>query len=189
MRKFGLMVLACTALGAVPQAAASAIPQAEMPGFWSTPTIAGYGKIHIPANGIHRPDPREHYKIVLALTQAAKDPATVNGSLDHVARTVNLYVASGVPLSHLKVAAVAYGGATPIVLDNAHYRAAFGDDNPNLALLAALKRAGVEVSVCAQAMGEHGYDFDWIDHNARLSVSGLTTVTVLQHQGYALMPE
>jgi hypothetical protein len=62
---------------------------------------------------------------------------------------VNLYVASGVPLKNLKFVAVAYGEATPLVLNDAQYRAKFGVANPNLPLVEQLRTAGVDVSVCA----------------------------------------
>ena len=44
-------------------------------------------------------------------SNSSKQPGAVNPALDHVARTVNLYAAAGVPLSHLKFVAVAYGAA------------------------------------------------------------------------------
>lgn len=59
---------------------------------------------------------------------------------------MNLYVASSVPLSHLKFVAIAYGAATPLVLDDAHYREKFGGSNPNLALIERLRKAGVDVA-------------------------------------------
>ena len=161
---------------------------AAKPDFWSTPTIHGFGKIHYVADAAYRPDPAKTYKMVFALTKGPKSPDQVNGALDHVARTVNMYVAAGVPLDHLKIVAVAAGPATPIVLDNAHYRAKFGVDNPNLPLIRQLRKAGVEVSVCAQAMGEHHFQYGWSRMTVTLALSGLTTVTALQQQGYALVP-
>jgi intracellular sulfur oxidation DsrE/DsrF family protein len=74
------------------------------------------------------------------------------------------------------------------VLDDAHYRAAYGVPNPNLALIARLKKAGVVVAVCGQAAAEHHYEYDWIDSNVTLALSGLTTVLTLQQAGYAYMP-
>ncbi|NKZ39081.1 DsrE family protein [Oleiagrimonas citrea] len=156
--------------------------------FWKTPTIQGYGKIHYLADAAYQPDPKATYKIVFALTKGAKSPDQVNGSLDHVARAVNLYVAAGVPLDHLKFVAVASGAATPLVLDNAHYRAKFGVDNPNLKLIEELRKAGVDVSVCAQAVAEHHFQYGWVSKHVTLALSGLTTTTVLQQQGYALSP-
>lgn len=184
MRKVITALLAGAMLASAGTAMGADMPQ----GFWMTPTIHGYGKIHYLANAAYKPDPRETYKIVFALTQAAKAPGSVNASLDHVARTVNLYVAAGVPLDHLKFVAIAYGAATPLALDDAQYRAKFGVANPNLPLIEELRKAGVDVSVCAQAVAEHDFQYDWVDHHVTLALSGLTTVTTLEHQGYDLMP-
>lgn len=157
-------------------------------GFWSTPTVHGHGKIHYVADAVHKPDPSKVYKVVFTLTRKSRTPGAVNGSLDHVARTVNIFVAAGVPLDHLKIVAVAAGPATGIVLDNAHYRAQFGVDNPNLPLIRQLTKDGVEISVCAQAMGEHHYKYGWQAKDVSLSLSALSTVIVLQNEGYALEP-
>src|SRR5579864_3766222 len=67
--------------------------------FWTTPTVHDYGKMHFLPNDAFKPQPGHTYKVVFSLTQGAKDPDEVSPALDHVARAVNLYVASGVPLS------------------------------------------------------------------------------------------
>lgn len=157
-------------------------------GVWSTPAIQGFGRIHKMPDTAYKPDKSLSYKIVFALTKGPKTPGEINPSLDRVARTVNLYVASGVPLAHLKFVAVASGDATAIALNDVNYRAKFSTPNPNLPLVAALRRAGVDVAVCAQAVAEHEYQYGWIDSNVTMALSALTTVTVLQQQGYALMP-
>ncbi|MFP6559091.1 DsrE family protein [Paraburkholderia sp. B3] len=162
--------------------------QAEPQGFWTTPTIQGYGPIHFLPDSAFKPEADHTYKIVFSLTQGSKSPDTVNPALDRVARTVNLYAAAGVPLSHLKFVAVASGAATPLVLDDAHYRAAYGIANPNLPLIAELKKAGVTVAVCGQAVAEHHFSYDSIASDVTLALSALTTVTTLESQGYALMP-
>jgi intracellular sulfur oxidation DsrE/DsrF family protein len=160
----------------------------DSPDFWTTPTIQGSGKMHFLPNGAFKPQPGHTYKVVFSLTQGAKDPSEVSPALDHVARAVNLYVASGVPLSRLKFVAVASGSATSLVLDDAHYRAQFGVPNPNLPLIAVLKKDGVTIAVCGQAMAEHHFEYDWIAPGVTLSLSALTTVTTLQQAGYAFMP-
>jgi intracellular sulfur oxidation DsrE/DsrF family protein len=158
------------------------------PGFWVTPTIQGFGRIHELPSAAYQPDRHVTYKIVFALTRGPKEPGEVNPALDRVARSVNLYVASGVPLAHLKFVAIAYGDATPIALDDAHYRAQFGVANPNLPLIALLRKAGVDVAVCGQAVAEHHFDYTWVDQSVTTALSGLTTVTTLQQSGYVLMP-
>ncbi|CAB3782025.1 DsrE family protein [Pararobbsia alpina] len=182
-----IKTLVATALVAFASASVHATPT-DPAGFWTTPTIQGYGNMHYLPDSAFKPQPGHTYKVVFALTQAAAQPDKVNPALDHVARTVNLYVASGVPLDKLKFVAVAYGAATPLALDDAHYRAAFGVPNPNLPLIAELKKAGVTIAICGQAVAEHHFQYDWIDSDVTLSLSGLTTVTTLEQQGYALMP-
>lgn len=157
-------------------------------GFWTTPTIQGYGKMHYQPTFAYQPDPARTYKVVFALTHGATKPGEVNPALYHVARTVNLYVAAGVPLDHLKFVAIAYGAATPLAIDNAHYRERFGVDNPNLQLIDALRKAGVDVAVCAQAVVEHQFSYAWVNPHVTVALSGLTTVTDLEAKGYALMP-
>jgi intracellular sulfur oxidation DsrE/DsrF family protein len=176
--------LTATLLTTASLAASAATEPAK---FWTTPTIAGYGKIHYLANAAYKPKANQTYKVVFAISQAAKSPADVNAALEHVARTVNLYVASGVPLKHLKFVAVIYGAATPVVLNDEHYRIATGVANPNLTLIKELRAAGVDVAVCGQAVAEHEFQYDWVDKQITLALSGLTTVSTLQHEGYGLI--
>ncbi|WP_429289552.1 DsrE family protein [Paraburkholderia sp. CI3] len=159
-----------------------------MPDFWTTPAIAGYGKMHFATRAAYKPDASRSHKVVFAVTRAPSKPTEVNDSLDRVARTVNLYVASGVSLQNLQFIAIVSGAATPLALDDAHYREKFGVPNPNLPLIVKLRQAGIDVAVCAQAVAEHDFDENWIDQHLTLALSGLTTATVLQQQGYALLP-
>ena len=178
------------ALAALTLACSSAFAQQNYqdPGFWTTPTVQGYGKMHYLPKGAYQPEKSQTYKIIFALTKGSAAPADVNPALDHVARSVNLYVASGVPLSHLKFVAVAYGAATELALSDAAYRAKFGIANPNLPLIAALRRDGVDITVCGQAVAEHHFEYSAIDKSVTTALSGLTTITTLEHKGYTLMP-
>ena len=158
------------------------------PEFWTTPAIQGYGRIHDLPDAAYRPDRSRTYKIVFTLTRGAASPDSVNPGLERVARSVNLYAVAGVPLSHLKFVAVAAGEATVLALDDAHYRAKFNTGNPNLALIALLRAAGVDIAVCGQAIAESKLDYTWVDKSVTLAQSALTTVTTLEQQGYALVP-
>jgi len=185
MRYLSYLSLVIAIAGAVGSSTASA----ERPaGFWKTPTIEGYGQIHYLADSAYKPDPGQTYKTVFTMTTAPKSPEQVNPGLNRLARTVNLYVAAGVPLNHLKFVAVASGAATSLVLDDAHYQKAYKMNNPNLALIRKLRAAGVDIAVCAQAVAEHDYEYEWVDKSVTLSLSALTTVTTLEHDGYTLMP-
>ncbi|HUN24978.1 MAG TPA: DsrE family protein [Steroidobacteraceae bacterium] len=179
---------AALVLAALASAGSYAADAPSQPGFWQTPAIEGVGKMHPLPQAAYRPNKRETYKVVFSVTRGASKPGEINPGLEHVARAVNLYVSAGVPLGHLKFVAILYGPATDAALDDAHYRERFAADNPNLALIRTLRKTGVDVAVCGQAVAEHGYHYDWIAPEVTVALSALTTITVLEHQGYALMP-
>jgi intracellular sulfur oxidation DsrE/DsrF family protein len=183
MRQFA-STLAVSVLTLTAFAAVSAV---EPEDFWTTPTVQGAGKMHFLPDAAYKPRADQTYKVVFALSKGAKSPTEVNPALDHVARAVNLYAASGVPLDNLKFVAVAYGDATPLVLDDTQYRAAFGVPNPNLPIIEKLRAAGVDVAACGQAVAEHHYQYSWVDKRVTLSLSAITTITTLENHGYALL--
>jgi intracellular sulfur oxidation DsrE/DsrF family protein len=153
-----------------------------------TPAISGAGAMHPLPQAAYQPQKDAVYRVVFAVTKTGEKPTDVSPSLEQAARSVNLYASAGVPLDHLKFVAVAYGPATPAMLDNEHYKAKFGVDNPNLELIRKLRGAGIDVAVCGQAVAGSKYDYAWISHDVTLALSALTTITMLQQQGYALMP-
>jgi len=154
----------------------------------ATQVITAAGNYHPLPKAAYQPDPSATYKVVFSLTKGSDKPDQINPALERVARTVNLYASAGVPLDHLKFVAVAYGQATSLVLDDEHYKAQFGVANPNLPVIAQLRKAGIDVAVCGQAMAEHHYNNEWASKDVTLSLAALTTITELQQQGYALMP-
>jgi intracellular sulfur oxidation DsrE/DsrF family protein len=157
------------------------------PDFWQTPAVNGFGKMHPLPKAAYQPQRTATYKIVFDLTKAGDKPGQVSPSLDQVARAVNLYTSAGTPLDHLKFVAVLHGAATAAALDNAHYKQQFAVDNPNLEIIRKLRAAGTDVAVCGQAMAEHHFQYEWIAPNVTLALSALTTITVLENEGYALM--
>jgi intracellular sulfur oxidation DsrE/DsrF family protein len=178
MKRSNLWLSCVVGLLACGVAAAQNVPQ----------VITAAGAYHPLPKAAYQPDRNATYKVVFALTKAADKPDQINPGIERVARTVNLYASAGVPLDHLKFVAVAYGPATGLVLDDEHYKAQFGTANPNLAVISQLRKAGVDVAVCGQAMAEHHYPDEWASKDVTLSLSALTTITVLEQQGYALMP-
>jgi intracellular sulfur oxidation DsrE/DsrF family protein len=61
-------------------------------------------------------------------------------------------------------------------------------DNPNLDLIRKLRNAGVDVAVCGQAVAEHRNRYEGIAPEVTLALSALATITILEHEGYALTP-
>jgi intracellular sulfur oxidation DsrE/DsrF family protein len=156
--------------------------------FWQTPALVGVGKVHPLPQAAYQPQQQETYNVVFSITKAADTPAAINPSLEHVARTVNLYTCAGVPLSHLRFVAVIYDQAIDAALDDEHYHQKYGVDNPNLALIRTLRNAGIDVAVSGETIADHQEQSQWIVPQVTLALSGLTTITNLEHQGYVLMP-
>ncbi|MGH8402209.1 MAG: DsrE family protein [Gammaproteobacteria bacterium] len=161
---------------------------AQPPGFWQTPVIKGAGSMHPLPQAAFQPQKDVTYKAVFSVTHGQKNPKDLDDGLDHVARAVNVFASAGIPLEHLKFVVIIHGGATPIVLDNAHYKKAFGVDNPNLKVIKELKAAGVDIAVCGQAVAGEDYDYSWVNPDVKVALSALSTIVILQQEGYALMP-
>jgi intracellular sulfur oxidation DsrE/DsrF family protein len=169
-------------------AAASAAADSTATDFWQTPTITAAGKMHPLPQAAYQPDRKATYKLVFSLTKGSDKPGELNPSLDRVARAVNMFTGAGVPLDHLKFVAVASGPATALALNDEQYRKLYNVANPNLPVIAQLRKAGIDIAVCGQAVAEHKYQYEWVDSHVTLALSALTTLSVLQQQGYALVP-
>jgi intracellular sulfur oxidation DsrE/DsrF family protein len=171
----GVALLSCTTLA----------PAAEPE--WTNPVIKGYGKVVSLPDAAMQPDKNAEYKIVFNLTPGG-DPDKVNASLDRVARAVNIFASAGVPTSRLNMVVVIHGPATPIVLDNAHYQEKFKLDNPNIALIDELGKAGVKVVVCGQALAGNKFAQNWVYPKVEHTLSAITDLVILEKSGYVLFP-
>jgi intracellular sulfur oxidation DsrE/DsrF family protein len=71
-----------------------------------------------------------------------------------------------------------------IVLGNAAFKAKYGKDNPNVALIAALKKAGVEFRACGQAVANRKIDAKDLNPDIQVDLWAMTTFMNLQMKGY-----
>ncbi|MGH8278270.1 MAG: DsrE family protein [Gammaproteobacteria bacterium] len=133
-----------------------------------------------------QPDKTATYKALFVIDHNAKDPSQINSGFEHVAMAVNVFDSAGVPPQHLQFVVIVRG-AVPAVLDNAQYRKQFHIDNPNLKVISELEAAGVQIAVCGQAVAGWNEDYSSIDPRVKVALSGLSTIVILQHEGYALM--
>jgi intracellular sulfur oxidation DsrE/DsrF family protein len=177
---------------------------AETPSSWQTPAISGYGKIYVageknsayaesaqtlPKSAFHidgevTPPKRVAFQIDGDVTA----PKNVNASLEKVARSINLYVADGVPLDHLNCVVMLGRSSAALALNDRRYRERYGVANPNLDLLNKLRAAGVQVVVSEQALADQHWDKNDLTQNAALALSSLTAVSSLAQNGYTVMP-
>jgi intracellular sulfur oxidation DsrE/DsrF family protein len=154
---------------------------------WQYPRIQEYGKVLPMPNAAVQPNPNRESRIVVNVTKPMSSPNEVNPGLDRIARLVNLFALSKVPPEKLKIVAVIHGGATAASLDNSRYREKYQLDNPNTNLIEALKRAGVTVFVCGQALAHNGFDPSWVNRDVTIALSAMMVLAHYQSDGYALV--
>jgi intracellular sulfur oxidation DsrE/DsrF family protein len=153
------------------QAATLAIPNAE-----AAKPVPGAKEL---------PDPNMTYKVVFDLATAAPKVEDVNPGLTGVARFVNTLSKYGVPAEHRKIAVVFHRDATEVILNNETFQARnHGQDNPNIALIREMKKAGVDFRVCGQAVLAHKIDPKTIQPEIELDLWALTTIVNLELRGY-----
>lgn len=156
----------------------------------SGPAVPGYGSTHTAPAAAEHPVRSLRYRVLFNITQGSDDPGKPNVGLDKVARFMNLLAADGVRPQPGDVVAVIHGKATPVVLSPAASRAR-GDAvaNPNLELIDLLRKAGVSVRVCSQALAAASIAPEAVDKRVQIDVAALTTMANLQLRGYALIPD
>jgi intracellular sulfur oxidation DsrE/DsrF family protein len=131
------------------------------------------------------PDPGMTYKVVFDIGKAASKIDEINPSLIVVARYLNTLAKSGVAADHRKIAVVFHQDGTEIVENNETFKARnHGQDNPNIALIQSLKKAGVDFRVCGQAVLAKKIDPKTIQPEIELDLWALTTLVNLELRGY-----
>jgi intracellular sulfur oxidation DsrE/DsrF family protein len=147
--------------------------------------VPGY-PVAVEVPGAHRlPDPSAPYKVVFDITHGASKPDEVNPGLIGVAKYVNTLAKYGVSQDHRKIAVVFHQDALDIVVNNDTWKSAHnGADNPNVPLVQALAKAGVELHVCGQGVTRTHIDPKTIQPEIELDLWALTTLIGLEQQGY-----
>ncbi len=122
---------------------------------------------------------------VMGLSNEKKVPK----GLERAALILNQYVDAGVDPTSLKFSLVLHGPATKAALsDEAYGRYTNVSKNPGRDLIRQLTRAGVEISVCGQAMAHHEYGLDEVMPEVRVAVSAATVNVNKQMAGSAYIP-
>jgi intracellular sulfur oxidation DsrE/DsrF family protein len=174
-------VMAGLALGALllGQAAPSLAQALPVPGVDAARDVPGAKEM---------PDTKAIHKVVFDMATAGPKPGEVHPMLQAVARYVNTLAKTGVPAQNRKVAVVFHQGATDYVLTNDVYKARHdGQENPNLAMIQALGKAGVDFRLCGQAAAARKIARTDMMPEVQLDLWALTTIIALQQQGYVLI--
>ncbi len=146
------------------------VPQAGLPGF-----IPGMQEV---------PDPGLVYRVVFDLSTAGPtdkaDPRLLSA-----ARYLNSLAEYGVPANRRAFVVVFHGSATQFALGNTAFAARHhGAPNPDAALIARMKAAGVSFRVCGQGMiAQHIGPHDLLP-SVQMDLWALSTLVNLQLHGY-----
>ncbi len=158
------------------------------------PLIKDHGGIVVLPEADQQPKPNS--KILLDITSDKKSGSVILG-LDRAALILNQYTQAGAGKENgFKMALVLHGSATSAALSQEAYakhaepymKDKEKSKNVNLELLRKLKRAGVEVYVCGQALAHHGFAVDEVATEVKVAVSAATVSINLQMDNYAYIP-
>ena len=167
----------CLGLAIAPQIALAG-PEA----FSTGPLIKDYGMIAaVPQAAPLAAD--AHYKVAIDVVEGGVD-GELNGKFKTAASLINLLHASGVPEDRIEVGLVIHGPAyRDLLVDEA-----YGGDNPNAELIAALQAHGATLYYCGQSAVYHDVADDDLLPGVEVTLSATITHATLQQQGYALRP-
>ena len=150
------------------------------------PLVPGYEAARDLAGARELPDPKTDYKVVFADGQDAKNPGDINPMLPTIATYVNTLGKYGVPADHRHIV-IMFHQRTPdidIVMTNDAYRERYNRDNPNIAIIHALKEAGVDIRVCGQGLIGRKIDAKQVNPDVQIDLWAMTTLVNLQLKGY-----
>jgi intracellular sulfur oxidation DsrE/DsrF family protein len=168
-----LIATVSTVLAQWPQATSPIIPEAD--GYVEIPNVA------LP------PTKDSKYQAIFDATRPPDKATQLVPALNMAGSELNAIAAAKVPLSNAKFAIVFHGAAVDGILDNDHYKAKFGTNNPNLKTIAEMKKHGVEFFVCGQYLAGEKIDPKTLTGDVTVAADALLVLMQYQNKGYALM--
>jgi intracellular sulfur oxidation DsrE/DsrF family protein len=157
---------------------AFAQPEASLP-------VPGSGTAKEVPHAKELPDPNMTYKVLFDVAKAAPKPDEVNPILEALAKYLNTLDKWGVPADHRKLAVIFHQGGGQVILNNDAYKERTGHDNPNIALLQRLKKAGVELHVCGQGLLANKIEPSMVLPGIDVDLWALVSIVNFEMRGYA----
>ena len=173
----GLTTILVLASGTFGPARAASDKPVLVPGYEAARDLPGAREL---------PDQTTDYKVVVADGKDAKNPGDVNPMLPTIATYVNTLGKYGVPAEHRHIV-IMFHQRTPdidIVMTNEAYRERYNRDNPNIAIIHALKEAGVDIRVCGQGLIGRKIDTKQVNPDVQIDLWAMTTLVNLQLKGF-----
>lgn len=132
--------------------------------------------------------PNFKYKVFFDIGQATKEPFNLNRRIESIARFINMHALNGVKLEDMQIAAVFHGAATRDLLTNAAYQKRYDGDNPTAELVNQLIDKGVKFYLCGQSLYFMKLNKTDLIPGVKVALSAMTISTMLQAEGYTLIP-
>jgi intracellular sulfur oxidation DsrE/DsrF family protein len=173
----GLSTILFLASGSFGPAGAESAEPLLVPGYEAAQDLPGAREL---------PDPKTDYKVVFGDAQDARNPDDVNPMLPTIAMYVNTLGKHRVPAQHRHIVIMFHQRTADIdiVMSRDAYRERYNRDNPNIALIRALKEAGVDIRVCGQGLLARKIDPKQVNPDVQIDLWALTTLVNLQLKGY-----
>ena len=185
-RRHVVTFLACVSVATVSFIAAPRSARAENSDTAAIPSIRGADPYVAVKGAAKLADKSRVYRTVFEARQGADKPDQLVPAINMAGSEINTLAAHGVPRKNVKFAIVFHTApSNDGLLDNAHYRTKYGVDNPNLAVLAELKAAGVELYVCGQELLADKVPVETISPDVTVVEDGLVRLMELANDGYA----
>jgi intracellular sulfur oxidation DsrE/DsrF family protein len=119
------------------------------------------------------------------LANGPDSPDKINPGLRGVAQFINTLAKYNVPASHRQLVVVFHQKSTPAILMSDEYKKRNnGVDNPNIAMIQAMKKAGVDFRVCGQAVLGMKIDPKTIQPEIQLDLWAGMTIPNMMMRGY-----
>jgi len=151
------------------------------------PAVSGAdGYVEIP-NAALAPTKTSNYRAIFDATRPADKPTELLPALNMAGSELNALAAANVPVTNARFALVFHGPAVDGILDQAHYKAKFGMNNPNLKAIAEMKKHGVELFVCGQYLAAEKIDPTSLVPEVTVAADALLVLIHYQNNGYALL--
>lgn len=152
------------------------------------PVIQGFGAVYDVPAGAWNLEPDLFYKVSMDVSDTADFSGERNRHLESAARFLNMQARNGIEPGHIEMAIVVHGGASRDLLTDDAYRARYNEPNPNTAMLAELRAAGVKVYLCGQTAAHRKIGLEELNPAVSLALSAMTAHVRLQSEGYTLIP-
>lgn len=150
--------------------------------------IPEYGKTFQVQDPDFKTDTNSKLKVVFDIGRSF-NPAETNKLIETAARFLNMHEKAGVDPKNMEVALVIHGNATNDVLLDEYYQQKNPtiEKNPNIPLLNALAKLGVDIIICGQSAAFHKVTRQNTNSNIQFALSAMTALVQLQNDNYQLI--